>query len=114
MEMTKKQGEVLKCQNQGQNIQNITEWVQFQSKNIEFLKFSNIPSKLMGKKHNNSRKKLKVLANPLGLLAENRSNKKAWASPRQRETPSWVYGPVVLLRLLLWVNKYTNKSFEVL
>ena len=58
-------------------IQNITEWVQFQSKNIEFLKFSNIPSKLKGVKLNNSSKKLKVSANPLGLLAENRSNKKA-------------------------------------
>ena len=38
----------------------------------------------MGKKLNNSRKKLKVLANPLGLLAENRSNKKAWAKGIKR------------------------------
>ena len=43
-------------------------------------------SKLKGKTHNfekkvkNSSKKLKVLANPLGLLAENRSNKKAWST----------------------------------
>ena len=54
------------------------EWVQFESKNKELLKFSNIPSILKGKKLNNSSKKLKVSANPLGLLAENRSNKKAW------------------------------------
>ena len=47
------------------------------AKNIEFLKSSNIPSKLKGKKLNNSSKKLKVSANPLGLLAKNRSNKKA-------------------------------------
>ena len=53
------------------------EWVQFESKNKELLKFSNIPSILKGKKLNNSSKKLKVSANPLGLLAENRSNKKA-------------------------------------
>ena len=53
------------------------EWVQFESKNKELLKFSKIPSILKGKKLNNSSKKLKVSANPLGLLAENRSNKKA-------------------------------------
>ena len=41
------------------------------------MKFSNISSKLKGKKLKNSSKKLKVSANPLGLLAENRSNKKA-------------------------------------
>ena len=34
--------------------------------------------KTQGEKLNNSSKKLKVSANPLGLLAENRSNKKAW------------------------------------
>ena len=45
-------------------------------KNIEFSKFSNIPSKLKGKK---LMQKIKVSANPLGLLAENRSNKKAWS-----------------------------------
>ena len=51
------------------------EWVQFESKNKELLKFSNIPSILKGKKLNNSSKKLKVSANPLDLLAENRSEK---------------------------------------
>ena len=44
------------------------------------MKSSNIPSKLKGKKLNNSSKKLKVSANPLGLLAENRSKKKAWSN----------------------------------
>ena len=44
------------------------------------MKSSNILSKLKGKKLNNSSKKLKVSANPLGLLAENRSNKKACCS----------------------------------
>ena len=39
--------------------------------------FSNISSKLKGKKLNNLSKKLKVSANPFGLLAENRSKKKA-------------------------------------
>ena len=43
-------------------------------------------SKIKGKNQNfekklkNSRKKLKVSTNPLGLLAENRSKKKAWLS----------------------------------
>ena len=45
---------------------------------VEFLKFSIILSKLKRNKLNDSSKKLKVSANPLGLLAENRSNKKAW------------------------------------
>ena len=48
--------------------------------------FQNL-SKLKGKTQNfanklkNSSKKLKVSANPLGLLAENRSKKKAWLRP---------------------------------
>jgi len=53
---------VIYCKNQGKGPKNkgettkmaksrlnIIEWVQFESKNFEFLKFSNIPSKLMGK-----------------------------------------------------------------
>ena len=48
----------------------------FEGKILSFFKSSNIPPKLKGEKLNNSSKKLKVSANPLGLLAENRSNKK--------------------------------------
>ena len=63
--------------------------VQIQSKNFEFLKFPNIPSKLKGKKLNNSSKKLKVSANPLGLLAENRSKKKPDINTSQKKTDSF-------------------------
>ena len=53
----------------------------------KFTKSSENFSKLKGKTQNfekklkNSSKKLKVSANPLGLLAENRSKKKAYVKP---------------------------------
>ena len=58
--------------------------------------FENI-SKLKGntqnfeKKLNNSSKKLKVSANPLGLLAENRSKKKPGLTPQNKPIKNYQY-----------------------
>ena len=62
----------------------------------------------MGEKLNNSSKKLKVSANPLGLLAENRSNKKA--CPNKRPLLIIIWGDIIVKYILLTLTYFKAKS----